>query len=1008
MRYGAALSGLAMVSAVVLSLYPADDRAERLARHLNLGKAFYENPATPKEAVEEFRQALALNPRSAREHLNYGLALLRAGSTKEGVAELEKARSIDPKLPHPYFNLGVVFKKEGDFDRALREFEQMAKLVPDEPVTHYNLGVLYKLQGKLDRALAEFETARKLDPTLAAPHFQLFNAYRTSQRAAEAQRELAIFQEIKKRQTALGTSEDMDWCYYAEILETIPPAGPAAAPPVEVAFEEQRLGTLEGPALGITALDAGGDGRPEVLAWSAGSVVLFGRTPVTIPGVKGAVAVGDYNNDGFPDLCSGARLVTNHKGVLRAEAKPVHAGEFSRCLWVDYDHDYDLDLLLFGATQALVRNNGDGSWTDVTPSFPFVSGRAVDAAVLELREDNGFDIVVAYDGQPAVVYRDRQAGNYQAVPLGFSLTAPLQVADLDQDGFLDLVAGTNLVRNERGTLKPGTSLPGPALVFADWQNRGRLDPLPPGRASGVAAAVAADFNGDGLTDAAVARSDGTVSLLRNTTPSKNPWIRVGLAGVKNLKLAYGSRVEVKAGALYQKKVYHGVPLAFGLPGYTQADTVRITWPNGLIQNEIRQAVGRSYHYKEAQRLSGSCPMIFTWNGRRFEFVSDVLGVAPLGAGLPVDHDEYVQVPPGALRPRDGHYEVRVTEELREVSYLDQIQLVAVDHPAAVEIFTSDKFQGPPFPEFRLYGVSRRIYPTRAVDHHGRDVLDPLLRRDRTYPDGFRRDAQGRAEMHSLTLDLPAGGVLYLHGWVDWADSSVLVAASQGAPLRGPLLEVEQDGRWVTALDDMGMPAGKPKTIAVELPRGARRVRISTNMCVYWDEIFVAPDRLPPEARLTRVAPASAGLRFRGFSAVTVHPERRQPEAFHYDLVRPAAMWNPTPGYYTRYGDVRTLLETVDDRLVVMGSGDELALRFDAAALPPLPPGWKRDFLLYFNGWAKDADANTALGSSVEPLPFHAMRNYPDPEREHPDPAYRSEYNTRPALRLIHPLAAKTR
>lgn len=1012
MRYSTALGGLAAVSAVLVTLvYPADSREERLARHLNLGKAFYENPATPKEAVEEFRQALALNPNSTREHLNYGLALLRAGSTKEGVAELEKARSMDPKLPHPYFNLGVVFKKEGDFDRALREFEQMARLVPDEPVTHYNLGVLYKLKGQTGRAMREFETAAKLDPTLAAPHFQLFNAYRTGQQPAEAQKELAAFQEIKKRQAELGTSEDMDWCYYAEILEIAAPPAPAPAP-VEVTFEEQRLGAVGSGKAGIAVLDADADGRPDVAAWSDERVVVFGKTPLTIAGVKGPVAVGDFNNDGFPDLCAGARLVVNEKGKFRTLERPVVTGEFGRCVWVDYDHDYDLDLLLLGEKPALVRNNGGGTWTDVTSSFPFVPGRAIDAAVLELREDNGFDIVAAYDGRPAVLYRDRKAGRYEAVPLGFRLEAPLRVIDFNQDGFLDLAAGGTLIENRRGALQPGRSPSGADLVFADWQNRGRADALPARYSAGAAAAAAADFDGDGLTDAAIVRSDGTAAMLRNTTPVKNPWLRVGLTGVKNLKLAQGARVEVKAGLLYQKKVYEGVPLVFGLPGYAQADVVRITWPNGLIQNEVRQAAGRSYTYKEAQRLSGSCPMIFTWNGERFEFVSDVLGVAPLGTGLPVDHDEYVQVPAGALRPRDGYYEVRMTEELREVSYLDQIQLVAVDHPAGIGIFTSDKYQGPPFPEFRLYGVARRIYPTRAVDDRGRDVLDRLLRRDRLYPDGFRRDPQGRAEPHALILDLPREGVLFLHGWVDWADGSVFVAASQNEALRGPSLEVEQAGRWVTVPEDMGMPAGKPKTIAVDLTGklgpGPRRVRIATNLCVYWDEIFLGESAHPPEARLTRLAPAAADLRFRGFSAVRVHPERRQPEAFDYALVRPAALWNPTPGLYTRYGDVKALLASVDDRFVVMGSGDEVRLRFAERDLPPLPPGWARDFLLYFDGWAKDADANTVFGSTVEPLPFHAMRAYPDPDRRHPDEAYQREYNTRPALRLLGPLAARAR
>lgn len=282
-------------------------------------------------------------------------------------------------------------------------------------------------------------------------------------------------------------------------------------------------------------------------------------------------------------------------------------------------------------------------------------------------------------------------------------------------------------------------------------------------------------------------------------------------------------------------------------------------------------------------------MVFAWNGREFQFISDVLGVAPLGASsgdgsyFPVDPDEYLQLPPGTLAPRNGRYEIRITEELHEVSYIDQARLIAVDHPPGIEIFTNDKFKGPPFPEFRLFGVERRIYPAAARDGHGRDVRAALLGRDRVYAAGFRHDMAGTAEMHALELDFPAGAarqnraVLILNGWIDWADGSTL---------------------------------------------------------------------------LVRVA---------------------------------------------------------DDRFVIMGSGDELNLSFDAGRLPAVPPGWKRDFLLLVDGWSKDADANTAFADSVEPLPFHGMSRYPhlDSERFPDDAAHRAwraEYNTRREMRLIERLA----
>jgi hypothetical protein len=223
---------------------------------------------------------------------------------------------------------------------------------------------------------------------------------------------------------------------------------------------------------------------------------------------------------------------------------------------------------------------------------------------------------------------------------------------------------------------------------------------------------------------------------------------------------------------------------------------------------------------------------------------------------------------------------------------------------------------------------------------------------------------------------------------------------------------DREGNWKTVIEDMGMPAGKPKTIAVDLTgkflSKSREIRIVTNMCVYWDRVFAATDTANPRVTLSEQVPTQAALRFRGFSDVTVHPQRRQPEQFHYARVKPISLWNPTKGLYTRFGPVRDLLGQSDDRMVVMGSGDELALEFSAVNLPPLPNGWRRDFLLYFDGWAKDADANTAFGQTVEPLPFHAMSQYPYPAGEnYPNDSLRRDYlqryNTRPALRLIRPL-----
>lgn len=185
----------------------------------------------------------------------------------------------------------------------------------------------------------------------------------------------------------------------------------------------------------------------------------------------------------------------------------------------------------------------------------------------------------------------------------------------------------------------------------------------------------------------------------------------------------------------------------------------------------------------------------------------------------------------------------------------------------------------------------------------------------------------------------------------------------------------------------------------------------TNLALYWDEIFLSEETAPPPAVLREIPLQSADLQLRGFSALLMHPERKQPEWFDYALWTSDAMWNPIPGNYTRFGPVEELLESVDDRMVIMGAGDELRLLFDGDGLPPIKKGMQRNFLFYANGWVKDGDLNTGFSQTVEPLPYQRMSSYPYPEDEsYPDTpehrTYRETYNIRPALQLMRSLCGR--
>jgi Tfp pilus assembly protein PilF len=750
----------------------------------------------------------------------------------------------------------------------------------------------------------------------------------------------------------------------------------------------------------------------------------------------------DLDNDGSLDLVGyGPKRAVFWKGKGDGTFEDATAGaglagaSGEAAAVLDYDIEGDLDLALGGAGLELYRNALQGPLEAVgKQAFPSSALTGIHSLIAsDLDRDGDLDLVVAHSKGIAWLDNLRQgkfADRTAAAGLGTAgPTESLVNADLDDDGLPDLIAtgpdGLTLWRNRGGRFEPW-AMPGlpqgqaftPILAF-DADNDGRLDLAAAGAGGvivlarrgtlaapafetltveggpkAVTALAAADLDGDGDLDLVAAGESG-LHRLTNDGGNKNHWLDVRLKALtsgsgKNNLQGLGSVVEVRAGTAYQLREAAGGITHFGLGRLTQPDVLRVVWTNGVPQTRLQPKVDQ--RIVEEQLLKGSCPFLYAWTGERFEFITDLLWNSPVG--LPVapgiyagaDPDELVRI--DGARPIDGVYRLRVTEELWEAAYFDAVRLWVVDHPKDVEVASRLKVVPG---ERQPVGVvaARRPRPVAAAwDGKGTDVTARVRARDEVYASGFDPSPyQGVARAWNFTFDLgeaPAAPVrLLLDGWIFPADASLNLAVAQrpDLPYLPPRLEVETAAGWKTLLPAMGFPAGKTKTMVVDtpaLPPGAHRLRIVTSLWLGWDRIAWTTDRVDAIPRIqARLEPRTADLHYRGFSALF----RRSPNGPHgYDYQRVAeeSPWLPFAGHYTRYGDVDELLAATDDRSVVIGPGDEIALEFDAAGLPAVPKGWIRTLFLQSQGWDKDADRNTFEAQHVEPFPFRGMTSYGDP------------------------------
>ena len=1014
------------------------DAAEKMLRQAiavdsNSAQAWYnlglvQHAANELEpALASFQHAAALDPRDTDSLYFQGACYEELKQFDKAIAVFQKALAINPLHASAEFGLARSLQRAGRTAEARQDFQRFQHLTSTKIGSP--IGLSYGEQGHYSTVTPVKEPE--------AIESQMIPVRLVEEPMAPAS-EAADF-------NTTGGACMMDATGAGEMDLVLMQSGPQAIRVLHrvqsgkfETLDAQSMGLkADGPGIACAVGDFNGDGLNDLAVATDTSVLLFhnlgqgkfedvtaasGLAPRNRPS---GITFIDYDHDGDLDLfLTGSPLKTggesnvlwrnNGNGTFTeqtAEAGLGGSGKTAAAILTDFNNDRAVDLAVTGdgASPILYVNPREGKY----PTQPVFEHETLPPttgiAVLDYNKDGWMDIAVTQAGAPGLtLWRNVPGPNgagrrFERVPLPLNGTLRgwgLTPVDIDNDGWIDLAAivetksGLELrVMRNRGN---GT--------FEDVSTALGLDKLKLQTPRGL---IAADIDGDGAPDLIVTQRNAPPVLLRNVGANKNHFVRLDLRGFADNKTALGTKVEVFANGLWQKWEIAGASgfqtqappqLLVGLGKADHIDLLRMLWPTGVLQDEIDLPHTETIAMKEVDRRGSSCPVLFVWNGHKYKFVTDVIGAAVVGHWFtPARRNiprpsEWVKIDGAEVAPISGRISVRFMEPMEEVNYIDQLRLVAVDHPDDVEVNPDERFlDDPPFASGRVVASATTKSPVDARDGDGRGVLAQLSRRDHQFASGFTPlPYDGFANLHALTLDLGKVNTaaplrLLMTGYVNYFSATSLYAAWQGGvkPI-SPYVEAQlPNGSWRRVTGEAGFPAGLERTIVVDLtgklPPGTRRIRLMTNLQIYWDQVLI-DNHAQGEVRTTELPLAFATERFRGYPK-QIEGTSPGDLDYDYDLVSLTGPFQRERGSYTHFGDVTPLLRSVDNRFAIFGSGEEIAAEFDAAMLPALPPHWKRDYFFYANGYVKDMDWWDASPFTVAQLPFHEMTAYPYPASE---------------------------
>lgn len=1010
-------------------------------------------------AAERLERARSLAPDNSNIYYLVGLLESSRGKTPEAIAALRKSIELDPKNLIATYKLAEEVEREGDEQEFQKLVQQIVAAQPD------NLAALVELtrisakqnfQGTAKSAFAKIAArASAWPPEVQQQVTALEQAMNSGDLRTAATRTsflrnvLVRVPEYRRDLAAIKPPPGEEATPFRSFLKMETPIFKTAAADTETSFNLTPVPSTD-KADWVGAIALSGTGAPVIATATAHEVRLASGATLPFPGGAGntppsrdGVLQIDFTYDFKTDLvlagAGGVRLFRQESPSsfvdVTADTKlpaAVINGDYNGAWAADIEADGDLDIVL-GARRGnviVLRNNGDGTFTDIQP-FAGVSG-VTSFAWADFDGDGDPDAAFIDEIRLVHVFSNERQGQFSKRDLPFAFdTGPavaLGVADLNADGVLDLViarADGAIVRlsdkdhgagwdvAEVAKVENSFNEPG-VLLIADLDNNGGLDLVlntyvllsdengkfvPFKNQAGVERVMdIADLNADGRLDLLAVAGERAVEGINSGKKNYHwqvvrPRATTAVGDQRINPFGIGGEMEIRAGLLVEKQPITGPLLHFGLGEQTTADVIRVVWPNGSVRADFEAQADKEIVTE--QRLKGSCPFLFAWNGKQMEFVKDAvpwssaigLRINTLGTARVEATEEWYKLRGDQLVPRDGYYDLRITAELWETYYYDQLSLMVVDHPADKDIFVDERFVIPAA-KLAITTVNTPHPIASAVDDKGQDVTNIVNKLDGNYLDTFGRGKyQGVTRDHYVEIDLgadaPASGPLLLiaHGWMHPTDSSINVAISQGQQEQAKPLSLEvPDGKggWETARPNLGFPAGRKKICLFDLadvfkPGTPRKVRLRTNLEVYWDLLewaIPAPDAKP---KITPLNPEVADLHYRGYSVIT-QANASSPEVPDYNrLSSSKQIWRDLIGYYTRFGDVRELLLRADDRYVIMNAGDEMSFRFAAPAPPPA--GWVRDYVIVGDGWIKDGDYNSTFSKTVLPLPYHAKNLY---------------------------------